>query len=95
MTEQELTSSLILAAELNQHLQDKELGLAKAVASALEVILNAAGHADQAVVAQSIALSVEEKASQATTDDGNIFRTEWTSDAYISFVLKMVFWHSH
>ncbi|MEM9775335.1 MAG: twin-arginine translocase subunit TatC [Chloroflexota bacterium] len=87
-----LTSGLILAAELDQYLQSKDLGLAKTFATALEDVLSAAEYVEQAAVAQSIVLSIEQKAGQATTDDANIFRTEWTSDAYISFVLKMVFW---
>ena len=87
-----LTSGLILAAELDQYLQAKDLGLAKTFATALEEVLSAAEHPEQAAMAQSIVVSLEEKASVATSDEGNIFRTEWTSDAYISFVLKMVFW---
>lgn len=88
-----LTSGLILAAELDQYLQAQDLSLAKTFATALEDVLSAAEYSEQAAIARSIVVSLEEKGSQAAvSSEDNIFRTEWTSDAYISFVLKMVFW---
>ena len=92
LAEKQFATELVLADLLNRALVAENMNQSQDFASVLASSLGSLeGATEEAAIAQSIVTSLEEKAANTNTVD-NIFRTEWTGDAYISFVLKMVFW---
>ena len=87
----EFIPELALANALDSALQAKNIEQAHSLAIALTESLRADGAATEAAIADSIVITLNDKLNNRGAAD-NIFRTEWTGDAYISFVLKMVFW---
>ncbi|MEM8858037.1 MAG: twin-arginine translocase subunit TatC [Chloroflexota bacterium] len=92
LAEKQMATEVVVADLLERALVAENLNQSQDFAQLLASSLGSAeGLTNEAAIAQSIVTSLEEKAANTTTVD-NIFRTEWTGDAYISFVLKMVFW---
>ncbi len=81
----------VLATYLLEALEGNNIEQAAELTGLLSSGLKADGNLVEAAIADTIGASLENKNDDRSAAD-NIFRTEWTGEAYISFVLKMVFW---